>query len=519
MESRGTPLRTERPRSAPGTPWLSSTRKRSPSGKTLVIGNAGLTTTVTNTNLFGFFRNGLPPIATPAFKVPRTYADQIGLALNSAAFGIDQKIKQPFVHQISFAIEREIWKDIAVEARYIATLGRDIWRGVDLNQIDPLKNQPFLDDFKRAQSNGYLALAASGAFNPAFNANIAGSQPLSVLTTPTFGGGFLTDATVRSLIQTGQVGSLADIYMTGVNQAIGANVRNYFFSGGGNPGIYAADIVLNGGKTDYHALQLEGRRRFSGGIFAQVNYTFSKVLTNSPGTTQHRFEPYIDNNRQNLERTRADFDVTQVFHGSVIYELPFGSGKRWLSAGGVSDKILGGWQLSSIIHSQSGAPISLLSTRGTFNRTGRSTRNPIDSSLTPDAIKDLFGIKKLPDGRVYYIDPAVIDSSGRGVGPDVAGNVASFNGQVFFNPNAGTIGSQQRLQFDGPSQTSWDFSVIKRTRLTESQNLEFRAEFFNFLNHPLFFVGDQAVNSTTFGRITTLNFGPRVVQFALKYNF
>ncbi len=224
--------------------------------------------------------------------------------------------------------------------------------------------------------------------------------------------------------------------------------------------------ILNGGTTDYHAFQLEGRRRFSGGIFAQVNYTFSKVLTNSPGTTQARFEPFIDNNRQNLERTRADFDVTHILNGSIIYELPFGSGKKWLSGGGVSDKVFGGWQLSSIIHAQSGAPISLLSARGTFNRGGRSGGNPADSSLSPDAIKDLFGIRKLPDGRVYYIDPKVIDpATGRGVGADVAGNVASFNGQVFFNPNAGTIGSQQRLQFDGPSQTSWDFSVIKRTRL------------------------------------------------------
>lgn len=487
-------------------------------GRNAGIGNAGLQTTANRTNLFGFFAGGLPSITTPNFQVPRTYADQLALSPTSAAFSVDQNIKQPYVHQISFSIEREIGWDMAVEGRYVATLGRDIWRGIDLNQIDPRKNNDFLQDFLRAQNNGYLALAATGVFNPSFNSNIAGSQPLTIL--PTFGGGFLTNATVQGLIQQGQVGSLADTYMTQAGAAVGAQARNFFFGGGGNPGIYAADIVVNGGKTDYHALQLELRRRFKSGLFTQANYTFSKVLTNSPGTTQARFEPFIDNNQQNLERTRADFDVTHILNASIIYELPFGAGKKFLGRGGVLDKFVGGWQVTSIIHAQSGAPISLLSGRGTFNRGGRSGGNPADSSLSPSQIRDLFGIRKLPDGRVFYIDPAIIDpATGRAVGPDAAGNAASFNGQVFFNPNAGTIGSLQRLQFDGPSQTSWDFGIIKRTRITESKNVELRVDFFNFLNHPLFFVGDQNVNGATFGRITQLNFGPRVVQAAMKFNF
>src|SRR5262249_30018990 len=127
-----------------------------------------------------------------------------------------------------------------------------------------------------------------------------------------------------------------------------------------------------------------------------------------------------------------------------------------------------------------------------------------------------------PDGRVFYIDPKVTDpSTGRAVGADSLNNAAGFAGQVFFHPTAGNIGSLERLQFDGPSQTSWDFSVIKRTRIggDNNRNLEFRADFFNFLNHPLFFVGDYAVDSATFGRTTSLNFGPRVVQLALKLNF
>ena len=85
--------------------------------------------------------------------------------------------------------------------------------------------------------------------------------------------------------------------------------------------------------------------------------------------------------------------------------------------------------------------------------------------------------------------------------------------------NAGQIGTLQLLQFDGPSQTTWDFSVIKRTRISETKNIEFRADFFNFLNHPLFFVGDYDINGTQFGRVNNLNVASRITQLALKFNF
>ncbi|MFN8002647.1 MAG: TonB-dependent receptor [Acidobacteriota bacterium] len=497
-------------------------------GRNAGIGNPGLTTTLLAQNLYQTVNSGGLSISSPSFKVPRTLTDQLGTGLTAAAFGIDQNIKQPYVHQISFSVEREIGWDIAVEGRYVSTLGRDIWRGIDYNQTNAAINQAFFQDFQRARANGFLALntpvstpgctaATCGVFNPAFNASLAGSQQLTVI--PNFGGGSLANANVRTAIQTGQVGSLADFYTNGsAGTAIAQQARAYFYDTG-NPGIYAADLILNGGTTDYHSFQAEVRRRFKGGIFGQMNYTFSKVLSNSPGTTQARFEPFIDNNRQGLEKTRADFDVTHVINGSAIFELPFGQGKKWLNYGGLTERLVGGWQISSIAHYQSGAPISIISGRGTFNRGGRSGGNPAVSSLTREQIKDLFGIRKQADGRVFYIDPKVTDTNGRASGADNLSNTASFAGQVFFHPSAGQIGTLQRLQFDGPSQVSWDFGVIKRTRIKENMNLEIRGDFFNFLNHPLFFVGDYNIDSQTFGRITGLNFGPRVVQLSGRFSF
>jgi len=481
-------------------------------GRNAATGNAGLSSTASITGLYTTVQGGVPVIPSPAFKVPRTYGDQLTLSNTSATFAVDPKIQQPKVHQLSFAVEREIGWDIAVEGRYVSTMGRGIWRGLDYNQNNAAANQPFFDDFMKARSNGFLALAAAGSFNPAYNAAIQGSQQLSEI--PKFGGGYLTNSSVRSYLQTGQVASLADWYVANNY----GPARSYFLA---NPGIYASDLILNGASTDYHALQTELRRRFAGGIFGQVNYTFSKVLSNSTGTSQQRFEPFIDNARPQLERTRADFDVTHILNGSAIFELPFGPGKKWATWPGIPGKILGGWQISSIVHSQSGAPISILSARGTFNRGGRSANNPVNSTLSAGQIKDLFGIQKMPDGRVFYIDPKITDpKTGRAVGADNLNNEAGFSGQVFFHPTAGTIGNLQRLQFDGPSQTQWDFSLMKRTAIRgEATNLELRADFLNFLNHPLFYVADYNVDSATFGRITSLNFGPRVIQVAMKLNF
>ena len=480
------------------------------------IGNSGLSTAAALTNQYAALGNGAPVIPTPAFIVPRTYAQQLGVSLTSAAFGIDSEIRQPKVHQFNLSVEREIGFDMAVEARYVGTLGRGIWRGVDYNQVS--SEGPYLDDFLRARQNGFLALAATREFNPAYNPAIAGSQPLSYITQ--FGGGSLTNATVRNNIQTGQAGALADFYLSGAGAAVASQARTAFY---GNSGIYAADNIINGASTDYHALQIETRRRFKNGIFWQANYTFAKSLSDSTGTAQSRFEPFIDNARPGIERTRSEFHITHVLNANAIWELPFGEGRRYLDQGGVLNALVGGWQLSGIAHWQSGVPFSILAARGTFNRTGRSAGNMAVTDLTREDVQALIGIYKQPDGRVYFIDPKVIDpATGRGVGTDSLGNVATFPGQVFFNPAAGEIGTLQRLSLDAPSIFQLDLSLAKRHKFGSRYSAEFKMEAFNLFNSPIFDYVDTDINSTTFGRVTQLepnSTGSRVIQLAVKFNF
>jgi hypothetical protein len=489
-------------------------------GRTADRNNAGLTTSVTAANLYAVANAGIPAIPAPAFQTQRTFADQLVLSPLAFAYSIKPDLRQPKVHEISVSVERELPLDFAVEARYVATMGRSVWRSLDPNQVRI--GGEFFQDFLRARSNGFLALGRAanspgcsattcGVFNPAFNAAIAGSQQLTVI--PNFSGGSLTNSTVRTNIQTGQVGSLAEFYINA--RATGAHAA--FLP---NPNIGQTGLLTDDVFTDYHALQTEIRRRFRGGIFGQLNYTFSKVLSNSTGTGDSGFETLLDNGRPELEKRRADYDRTHILNANFVAELPFGPGKRFLNQRGFVGHLAGGWVASSILHWQSGAPFSILSGRGTYNRGGRSALNPADSILTRDQLVKLLQVRKLPDGRVFYIDPAVTDpNTGLAVGPDNLTYSAGFAGQVFFNPVAGTLGSLQRLQLDGPAQFAWDVSVMKRTAIREGLNLEFRAEFFNFLNHPSFSVADTNINNAQFGRITTTSQNPRVVQLALRLSF
>jgi TonB dependent receptor-like, beta-barrel len=270
-------------------------------GRAASRGNAGLSSAVTLSNQYTTVSAGVPAIPTPTFLTTRTLADQIAASASGVLWGIDPDIQSPKVHQVSFGVQRELPWSSAIEARYVGTFGRDIWRGTDFNQVKI--SQDFLADFNRARSNGYLAQQAGLAFSPVFNPVVPGSVPLTVL--PNFGSTLLTNSTVISNLQTNQVAALADFYMTSrVPGALATFMQN--------PDIYASQGLSNGAFSDYNSLQMELRHQYRSGFLGQVNYTLSKTRTDSAGTAQNRFEAFMDNFRPELNTGRSVFNVTQV---------------------------------------------------------------------------------------------------------------------------------------------------------------------------------------------------------------
>ncbi|GAB4233552.1 MAG: hypothetical protein Kow00109_06330 [Acidobacteriota bacterium] len=469
----------------------------------------GVSTSLTARNLDGFIsgsRNFLDP---PEQRIPMTMREiHETLQPLPVGYSVDPDLVVPYVQTWYLSVQRELGWDTALELRYVGTKGTKLTRSIDLNQV--LFPPGYFEDFLRARNNGFLAEAAGLGFDPRYNPDIAGSQPL-----PFFdqmpGGGFLAVGSVRGRIQRGEVGDLAYLYHT--------NEINIPYAWAPNPFNLVSDLYTNDGDSIYHSGQVELRRRFRDGLVFNWNYTFSKVLTNASATDQNNFAPYTDINNPGYDRGRAEFDTTHVMNANFIWELPFGRG-RWINIeNGVLDTILGGWEMTSIFQWQSGPPFHIISGRGTLNRAGRSARNTADSSLDNAGIRDLFGVGSDADGP-YFISRNVVGPDGRAIATDGQ----TFDGQVFFHPEPGTLGSTPRWGFNGPNYFNWDLGVLKRFNLEpltgqEDMNLEFRAEFFNVLNHNSFYIDVQDIDSANFGRLSSSNSAPRVIQFALKLNF
>ena len=446
----------------------------------------------------------LPEFDVPEFKIPRRSSENLAINPSSALFAIDPNLRTPYVQQWNFGIQREVMRSTVVDLRYVGNKGTKLYRGFDFNQV-VIRENGFLDDFLRARSNGLLAQERGGEFNPVFNPSIIGSQPLTFF--PRLDrGGLLVDPTVRALIRSGEPGALASLYI--INDFTGPDARFR-----PNPDTFVADLITNFSNSIYHAFQAEIRRRAASGLLFQANYTFGKVLTDSSGSTV-RFDPFLDIRQPQLERARADFDVTHVFNANFVWPLPFGVGQRWNHK--PLEWLMDGWTVSSIFTYQSGAPLSILSGRGTLNRTARSFKNTATTSLTKKELDRIVGFRMSGDGPFFIDQSAISPRDNSGVAAD---GEEPFPGQVFFHPGPGELGSLQQRMFSGPNALGFDVAVDRTILFKETQSILFGVKISNFLNHPSFFAGSQAIGSTQFGRIGSVLVGARVMEFQLRYGF
>lgn len=501
-----------------------------------VGGNAGLQSGVTQDLTGTVSGGGIIPLNVPTFVMPRTIEQNLTLSQTPTLFTTEYNLKTPYAEQWNFGIEREIFKDTALSVGYVGNHGVQLTRGLDTNQVNIFQNG-FLADFLRAQRNCELQGATlPGAGTPLekctdarFNAAISGSQALTIF--PLLGhqtvanrGGNLRDATILNLIKQGQVAELVSLYLNSrctyfiqnpvqgclANFRIGANgssIGTGFFLPT-NPNAFVTDYIGSSGWSNYHGLQAEIRRRFSGGYYYQINYTWSKAFTNAE-QAQAEFSPYLDLTAGDvLEKKRLNQDVHHVLKANAVYELPFGPGKRWLTSGGFAGKFFGGWQISGIAQFRTGRPISFISGRGTFNRSARSGNNTPNTTLTLSELQAGVGLFFDPKtGLPLVVDPKWIDAQGKAS--------TSF----FTHPTAGTVGHLSLTPVDGPGYWNVDTAVIKRIRFKERLGVELRLEAFNVFNHTNFSVPNSLnIDDTDFGKINSA-FDPRIIQLSWKFTF
>jgi hypothetical protein len=255
------------------------------------------------------------------------------------------------------------------------------------------------------------------------------------------------------------------------------------------------------GSGNYHAFQTTLRKRFSGGVQFDLNYTLSKCI--DLGSTRESDGSTADliQNPWNPGQMRAvcDYDVRSMVSAFMVAQLPFGRGRLFASnANKFVDALIGGWQLSSIWRQSSGLPVGV-SNGGywptNWNQSGFATQvGPVQQGTT----------KNSPTGGPnLFLDPAGAFSAFDLTFPGQSGSRNTIRGDGFF-----TIDAALSKRFAMP--------------YNEHHSFQIRAEAFNLTNSVRFDVNQVSLsmsNSVSFGKYSgTLN-SPRVLQFAGRYDF
>jgi hypothetical protein len=252
------------------------------------------------------------------------------------------------------------------------------------------------------------------------------------------------------------------------------------------------------GDNHYNGFSTRLEHRLGGGLYLLNSFTWSSTLGDSEQALEY-YAGYYQANPQNIrdlkdERGPSSFDVKLINVTSIVYQLPFGKGRRfggsWNSA---VDALLGGWELNNI---------------NTAN-----TGTPIDVSYSPSSANDVTGLTNDYRGEAI-LRPNV---SGGANGKSSVNNY--FAGYTFSVPSASSpFGDLGRNAFRAPGLEQWDLAADKSFRIHESVALQFRSEFFNVLNHTNFGLPTAVSTSAAFGTIRT-TYPPRQIQFALKLLF
>jgi hypothetical protein len=265
-------------------------------------------------------------------------------------------------------------------------------------------------------------------------------------------------------------------------------------------------------QSNYDSLQVRLEKRYSHGLQYELAYTFAHALDNASSASLGSVNngDFQDQRFPNQNYGNADFDVRQRLVFSYLYDLPFGRGRAFgKDASGVVNQIIGDWQMTGVFSAATG------------------------NYYTATDINDVSVSGSDCGGTVGYYCSRPARVGNPNAKPCIPGTL--FNTCAFADDNTnpgivplGTFGNAGRNIIEGPGYTTWDTSLVKQFAITEQKHLEFRAEFFNVLNHVNYLFGQFGAISA---EPTPLEMGqsgfgyplaaraPRQIQVALKFYF
>jgi hypothetical protein len=230
------------------------------------------------------------------------------------------------------------------------------------------------------------------------------------------------------------------------------------------------------GNSTFHALQLNARRSFLNGLLFSSNYMWSHSINDGSIGGGESDTPQ-DSFCRSCDKASSDDDIRQAFNLSAVYELPVGSGKRYLTSPGIARGLFGGWRISAIETSQTGLPVNITIDRANGSVPGGYA---ISGEERPNY---LYGVPLTPSG---------------GSTPNAWINPAAFS-----VPASGTFGDLGRNAFRAPRISQLDLALAKDVPLGERMTLRLRADLFNVFNRAQFGAPNADFSQTNFGVITT----------------
>jgi hypothetical protein len=457
-------------------------------------------------------------IPAPKGGFPQTFPTTASTGGFAIQWGLDNSIKTPYSYMIDFSVSRELRGNLSFEAAYVGRLGHRLLAQEDLaTPLNFVDRKTGIDYFSAAAR---LSQLASGGVRTAgvtdslvgptaqYWANLFGPPPPGGY--PIVGGttmsaaqaafdifsdpvnGFLGNETT-SLAGLDEFNSYAETPVTGLNTFFNPQFAS----------LYAWRSVSN---SAYHAMQLSLRKRAAHGVQFDLNYTWSKSIDLE--SDAGRLRPYggfdgqiVNAWRHKQLRGVSDYDMTHQVNSNWVYELPFGRGKTLgHGAHGVVEALIGGWQLTGIFRWTSGLPFNI--DNGFFFPTDWQ----LEGTASLVGPKPVTHTTKFGNGTVnVFSNPQLALASYRNTLPGASGARNQLRGDGYFGLDTG-LGKRWKMPY------------------AEGHSLQFRWEVFNVTNSTRFDV-DSNPNlneidiGDTFGNLTGLLTSPRVMQFALRYEF
>jgi hypothetical protein len=465
----------------------------------------------------------------------------------------DPNIKPPMIQSWSAGIQRELSTNNVVEIRYVANHGSGLWDQFNINEVNIFENG-FLTEFNHAASNinictnvdpsGCLAIEqahgiAAGTATapvPSFaDFGLPGQVALPIFTAAYTGSttgtqfdSHFESSTYVPPIQQGLAGDVASILSgsaTRYANIVGAGFPANFFVANPLASQNGAGsfVIANGAQSTYNSLQIDFRRRPSHGLQFDVSYVYAKALTNYNANNSLNFAQFTTLRNLNYDKGPAPFDIRDAVKGQALYNLPFGAGRKWLNSGsGVVNRIVGGWEIDSIVRWQTGNPINIQSgLGGTFNG---SDPGVVLNGITVNQLQSMLQVNKTEQaGAVMYFPASLLVDGLTKINTSVIAPCTTA-GQLC-----------QKLFVYGPQFFDVNLSLVKTTKITERVNFEMRMEALNAFNHANFYYACGVsttpcsinLQSQTIGKIvgnytdfnTTQDPGGRIIQLVGRVNF